>query len=421
VEAVRDATATTQETDSVEWKSAVTLSEKAWQGEIATHVIGFANREPGRARRAFGGHAYLILGAEPGGVVGIDLFDPADLENWIARYTGRSEGPRWEPHYTTVDGMHVLVLEIDAPQPGDPVYALRKTFADPTGATVPEGTVFVRRTGKTDRALAADIDMLNRRTAKTGSGLDLTLTWWEGPPVLRPVELTETAHESWLEDERQQLLAPLEEHSLMRSTSIGRALAMGIGETRTDEEYRDQVERHVARGRGTLVAEVQARAVAAGVGEAHFAIRNNTEHNFEQVAVELHIPGNVAAFFAAEDAKATSEFPRRPILFGTQRSLVPHLGFDAVVTPPFRVPPGSIDNAASARISFLPIHVRPDHTHALAPVHLVVSADHAGESIVCQWHATSTSVSGTDAGELPIAIGPDMIAMADVMAGRVEG
>lgn len=29
-------------------------------------------------------------GAEPGKLVGVSLLDPADLERWIARYTGRS-------------------------------------------------------------------------------------------------------------------------------------------------------------------------------------------------------------------------------------------------------------------------------------------------------------------------------------------
>lgn len=149
IEAILDAPSSEQETEWLEWKSSVALDQKAWQGEIATHVIGFANREPTRARQVVGGHAYLLLGAEPGNLNGVVVFDPADLESWIARYTGRSEGPRWEPHYTSVDGKDVLVIEIDAPQAGDPIFALRKTFQDPGGNTIPDGTVFIRRHGKT--------------------------------------------------------------------------------------------------------------------------------------------------------------------------------------------------------------------------------------------------------------------------------
>jgi hypothetical protein len=46
------------ETDWVEWKSVVELKTKAWQGELASHILGMANRDPQRARRAVGGYGF---------------------------------------------------------------------------------------------------------------------------------------------------------------------------------------------------------------------------------------------------------------------------------------------------------------------------------------------------------------------------
>lgn len=415
VETIRDAPASAQETTWLEWKSRATLNEKAWQGEIATHVIGFANREPGRARQAVGGHAYLVLGAEPQNLVGVRLYDPADLESWIARYTGRSEGPRWEPHYTTVDGKSVLVIEVDAPQPGDPIFSLRKTFTDPRGETIPDGTVFIRRLGRTDRPNAADYDMLNRRAAHARSGLDLMLTWWDQPAVIRPVDLSETAQTTWLRRERERLLAPLERDPFSANTRLAQTMRLGLGETRDEEEYRKEVDQYLADAAPALAAEVRARAVGRNVGKVELAIANNTEDNFEQVAVELYIAGELAAFFDADDARESSTFPHRPIPFGTRRSLAPTFDLSPRVPPKIRPPAGYIDNAASAHISWVPLHVRPAYKHALPMLHLIVSGEHAGETLGAAWHATSTSVSGTDSGELTIEISAEPIALDEVM------
>jgi hypothetical protein len=419
VEGIRNAESTDQETDWLEWKSQVTLSDKAWQGEIATHLIGFANRDPVWARRTVDGYAYLILGVEPGSLVGVEVVDPADLEGWIARYVGRTDGPRWEPHYVAVDDKSVLVITVAAPQQGDPIFSLRKAFQDPTGKTIPEGTVFVRRHGKTDRPSAADYDTLSRRAARVGAALSIEATWWDEPTVLRAVDLGRAAREEWLDRERRRLLAPLTKR---KDFSQGfRAAEMFFSETRSQEEYLQQVERYIDAAGPALGDEVLARAVASGINRLQLAVENLTEHNFEQVAVELHVPGDVAAFFDADEAATASEFPRRPLLWGTRRSLLGDFVLEPTPMPRhFRVPPGRIDNAASARIAFNPIHIRPEHRHALPPFHVIVLAKHAGRSMTAAWAATSTSVSGTVSGEFEMEVAAETMPIADVMARKVQ-
>jgi hypothetical protein len=151
------------------------------------------------------------------------------------------------------------------------------------------------------------------------------------------------------------------------------------------------------------------------VGSINLALENNTQHNFEAVAVELYIPGTVAACFEAADAREGSAFPRRPILWGTPRTISPLLDFNLPPVPTLRRAAGQIDNAASTRITFAALHVRPGYTHALPTVYLIVSAEHAGQTLQGVWHATSTSVSGTDSGEIAIQIARTSLTPVDLV------
>jgi schlafen family protein len=415
VEAIRDAAPGVQETDWLEWKSAADLEDKAWQGETATHLIGFANRDPSRARRIVDGCGYIALGVEPGRISGVAVLDPADLENRIARYVGPDL--RWEPHYVHLQEATVLVVEVAAPRQGDPLFALRRTFQDPTGKSIPNGTVFVRIGGKTERASAAEIDMLSRRAAVTaGNVLDLKVEWWDSVGEIAALDRTEAAHDAWVRSERERLMRPIREldHPL---TGLGSTMRLITGENRSKDEYVDEVERYLSEASEAIAHEAAARAVAAGLGRVSLAIVNNTEHNFREVAVEVYVPGAVAGFFDADAAQADSELPSPPVLWGTPRSF-PAPDFALPGYPAIRGPvisPGHIDNAASARIAFDALHVRPEHRHALPEVFLLASSELAGTTITAHWHATSTSVSGVDQGSVELPVGSSVTSITDLM------
>jgi hypothetical protein len=418
VEAIRDAGPDLHETDWLEWKSRVDIREKSWQGEIATHIIGFANREPGHAKRTAGGHAYLVLGAEPGAVHGVDACDPADLESRIARYSGRAEGPRWEPHLAAIDGRKVLVIDVGPPQQGDPIFSLRKQFTDPSGLTVPDGAVFIRRQGKTDRARSGDYDMLNRRAAQKAIAFAVELVWWEQPSTVHAIDPGETERSAWLDAQRKELMQPLEGDS---DATLMPALARAfMGENRSPAQYRQQVEQYLGRAAEALPPLAKARAVEAGIGRVHLAVANQTEHNFSEVAVELYLQGTVVAFFDADEAFEAANFPARPILFGTQRPIMPFPNVDLprpTVVGPSR---GYIDNAASARIRFAPVDVRPDHRHALSSLNLIVDGQHAGQTLTAAWCATATNVSGVASGEFEVEVARDPIPFRQVMAAKAS-
>jgi len=46
VRAIRDADASEQETDWLEWKSTADLGDRKWQAEAGRQVLGMANRDP---------------------------------------------------------------------------------------------------------------------------------------------------------------------------------------------------------------------------------------------------------------------------------------------------------------------------------------------------------------------------------------
>ena len=88
----------------------------------------------------------------------------------MASYLGR-DGPQWNPDLEEVDGLTVLVITVEAPRQGDPIFTLEKQFE-----SYRNGDVFVRRAGKTEKASAVDIRALTSRArAKTPSGLALDL------------------------------------------------------------------------------------------------------------------------------------------------------------------------------------------------------------------------------------------------------
>jgi hypothetical protein len=415
VEAIRDAGEDLHETDWLEWKSRVDVRDKSWQGKIATHIIGFANRDPEHAKRIADGHSYLVLGVEPSVVRGVEICDPADLESWIARYSGRAEGPNWEPYFVVVDGHNVLVIDVEPPRQGDPIFSLRKQFTDPSGLTVPDGAVFIRRQGKTDRARSGDYDMLNRRTAQKGTAFAVELVWWQAPSAVPAIALKEAERAAWLDAERKVLLDPLRPDS--DASRIPAPARTFMGEARSPEQYREQVDQYLRRASGALAPLARARVVEAGVGRMKLAVGNRTEHNFTEVAVELYIRGNVVAFFDADEAFEAARFPARPLVFGTHRPIIPpnlELPRPTVVGPSR----GHIDNTASARIRLAPVDVRPDHRHALSPFHLIADTEYAGQTLTAAWSATATNVSGVASGEFELEIARDPIPFDKVIAPK---
>jgi len=146
------------EDTAVEWKSSLDLEKHEVIGhQVARQIIGFANRMPKDALKRFEGHAYLLIGVEPGKLDGVDSIDPARLTERVQSFIGHRIG--WSPEYVVVDGVTVLVVIIDPPKYGDPIHALYRAIGN-----FPPGTILVRRSGTVASAKPEDIDRLTARS-----------------------------------------------------------------------------------------------------------------------------------------------------------------------------------------------------------------------------------------------------------------
>lgn len=435
----------TDETVWLEWKGQLDLSVPEGRMSVARCILGFANRLPEVARRFCEGRAFMVVGAEPGQVRGIEPIDAAVLEPRVNAYLG--DGPRWTPHWVAVDGARVLVVEVSAPQPGDPIHCLAKEYD-----RYRNGDIFVRRLGATERASATEVRSLVER-AKGGaprlSGLRLEVS---PATTLTPVDFSQEAREAWLEQERQVCLTSLHRHRAEQRRAESQAsqavdvagfrdldvnpawrlrnqmadiaaahnwtgALLGqttVAEDRSEEQYEQQVERYIERCREELPDALR-RAAAAGLVPVEFVVLNDSDDNYAEVVVEVYCPGDVDGTYSRSYVTKGHGMPDRPRRFGPRtedpfRLSLPSYSLQSLGGGPVsRAPSFEIERGGSVNLTFDPVDVRPQRAVRLPEAILLPAAGLSG--VVVEWSATSSSVSGEVRGvfELPVAGEPWLI------------
>jgi len=153
-----------QEGHWLEWKSEADLRQGVWQARAGRFILGAANRPRPAATGPYDGNAFLMLGVEPGRVMGTNVVDPARITQALVRYLG-SVGPHYSLDYVTIDGVAVAVFTVPAPPTGNRPYLARGTFSGER-EEIRDGRIYIRRSGTTAEATAAEIDeMLAERVA----------------------------------------------------------------------------------------------------------------------------------------------------------------------------------------------------------------------------------------------------------------
>lgn len=151
------------ENRAIEWKSAyadLTSTEASFA--IGRAILGLANRPVAVAAASFEGVGYVLVGVEPGSINGQQVPDSAELLNAVHRYTGHG-WPYWDARTLALDGVTVLVVTVEPPHDGDRIALLQKSYQAVKGPMVPEGTIFVRQLGATERASRTELEMLQDR------------------------------------------------------------------------------------------------------------------------------------------------------------------------------------------------------------------------------------------------------------------
>jgi hypothetical protein len=479
VRAVRDSPASTQEQPFVEWKSEGDASEKKWRAELAHQVLGMANRDPDAAGAWFGGCAYILLGVAPGELRGTRVHDSADIEKWLAPYVGRTpDGPEWTSTFPEIDGKHVLVLTIEPPKWGDPIWTCHKEYlADPRAqgptdaAKAPvsrpkvalrAGAIYVRHKASTEEADAADIAMLQRRllgNRRRIGGISVLLTL---DSMAVPVDANPETVAAWAERERKALEPPpppkpkreprtidfdeLRASSSVRSTaemlaSIQESAAAALQaasfgyepDKRTREDYDKQVETYIGKATNAMPAFVLRRMFDRDMGRVTFLVRNDTDDPIHKLQVQIHIPVDGVKAFDYGDLPDV-ELPRRPVILG-KGGRNRFASLDAGVLSTLRMPDYGdlgrnivpsvgrgvrIDNSGSVTLTFDPVDLLPRETVDLAEVQLFTSLDYVGTTLAAEWTARSLDASGVLPGTVDIPVDAHAPTIEELMAEPEE-
>jgi hypothetical protein len=319
VRAVRDAPISEPETDSVEWKGDWNFADASVRFNTARHLLGFGNRTPTAAAGSFEGCAYLLAGVEPQSLAGVEVLDPADLDNVLSRYIAPSQ-PRFTAHYVHLDDKDVLVLVVEAPRPGDPIFTLQHGH-DRAQA----GRIYVRRHGKTLEAGPAEVRALEARGTIVRPRVELKVVR-EGTSPLRAIRMSEDIQTRFAASERERLLGALpqpepESPGWDVYSSLTRSLRVSAfdGDRRSEDEYREQVRKYLSSADRRLSALLAETVIEGDLGRLDLSIVNVTERNFRAVEVRLLVPATVEVYLSAEEAEIRLDAPEVPKPYGEDR------------------------------------------------------------------------------------------------------
>lgn len=159
-----------QESHWLEWKSDADLGQREWQARAAKFVLGAANRPAALARPTQDGHAFMLVGLEPGRVVGTPVVDPATIGAGLARYLGTT-GPEYVLDYVQLGAATIAVVTVLPTPDGQRPYLARGSFSG-AKPVLQNGRIYVRRTGATEEATAAEVDdmLVERVSTRIAAG-----------------------------------------------------------------------------------------------------------------------------------------------------------------------------------------------------------------------------------------------------------
>ena len=433
------------ESDWIEWKSTLDLSQRETHGTIARHILGMSNRKPEDATRHAGGCGYIVVGVEPGNCAGVTPVDPAVLGQGVLPYLG-SGGPGWSAQYVQASGRSVLVVTAEPPQAGSRIFTLRKECPKPGGGPpYLAGAIFVRRPGRTVQAQPDDIRALEDRFTAIAQPIALIVRPADAGQALeiRPVANPGAVLDPWLARQRSELLPPVRsaaatpeagdpgtgfrlapefERVADEAAAAFRQMspvldAFSEPDRRTAEDYETEVQDYLSESSAYYANLAFSRYALQSDAQMTVELVNASERNYTDVQVEIHVPGSFDAYDPDLIVMPDDEPPEPPLPRGarTPRSyltadwrLPPGLVVRPAVAPRLGepVPKFSISNADGARITFEVGRVRPGQRILLDPVVLLPSGSFAvGDRAEVAWTIAAGNVDGVARGMIELTIG----------------
>lgn len=452
-----------EESEWLEWKTELDLNTKPGCFHVAKAILGMANRPVEVAARTCGGFGYVAVGVEPENLAGVGMPDPSQWIDRVEVYLKREIGPSWEWMIVPVDGKDVLVVTVDPPQDGDPPWPLRKELD-----TYRSGTLFVRKPGKTEPALAEDVDALGRRMLAGGSQLpqllveivgDVPVPWLVGAEARenvavwvqrerdrrmeaaqavederrRPAQTLEAADRldklglagaSFLAEQAKWQKVAADMQSVMRASAFSQF--QDEPDERTLEEYTTELDAWAAKLAEPALSDLLRRYCDAGHGLAHLRVTNNSTQYLPGVEVRLHIAFEPAKGFA--DVPDGDHLPKAPWPYGKAKpGPLSHGSFLAGMSAPIMPTLGdygreyfrdtSIEDG-SIKVTLDAGDLRPTAVHDGDDFYTFLPVRPADGLLHATWTATVQNRDGIIEGHLTIPVQEDPIDVGDVLSNR---
>jgi hypothetical protein len=180
-------------------------------------------------------------------------------------------------------------------------------------------------------------------------------------------------------------------------------------DTRTVEQYREEVRRHLSDYADYLSERLQWEYAERGAGVLGLTLVNPTDRTFEDVQVEIYIPGQITAINLRDISQPADSAPPPPRPFGKSTmmefdigSFIPqHLMIPSANPVPGAVP--IIDNSSSASVKYPPVRLRPRARVALDDIVLIVN-EPPGSVIAGTWEATAINAEACVKGTLRVNV-----------------
>lgn len=173
---------------------------------------------------------------------------------------------------------------------------------------------------------------------------------------------------------------------------------------RTPSEFESEISRYLSAIRARWSTYMAVRCVEEEVAPMDLRLVNTTDHVFEAVEVELTVGvprswvhpdrGDVRAFFG---------FPDAPAEWGRELDALKLSKSEERARP-------SVDKQVSDQnelttVRYPSVLSRPGSEVRLPRLWLALHPNFGGQTVLCNWRATSTSTSGDDRGQIALPVG----------------
>jgi hypothetical protein len=300
----------------------------------------------------------------------------------------------YDIHYVSAEGKDILVLEVDPPRLGDSIFCLQASTGEGS-ANLPEGTIYVRRGGKTEPANANEVEMLTGRARRGAGGAQLDLGVEVEAHDLSALEaepLNGSVRDLWIDEERNRLLESLPRDSFLPIT---------IGESRSPAQFENQVEAYLGQVGAGWPTFALSQHVKHRMPSLTLAVTNQTDENFENVVVELTVPLPSSCVGTSPESVVEELSVAKPLIEWGEN---PIAKIDRSIfgsSPDVEI--SSIDDER-AKVRFPPLHVYPQTNHALEDLALALTPQWAGSDLTIEWRIAAANARGVTNGSVVVAI-----------------